>query len=237
MKKLFLTTLLITSFSCFSQTEYYSTNGKNRLTKTELDKEISKNKTKFEKIMKMEMFVSVKTLKTDEKKDSIIHFVSFDVKDSNSVKSPLSDYLNKPLPETKLTDFNGEEFSLTKLNGKPTLVNFWFTTCAPCIDEMPVLNKIYDKYKDNFNFIAVTFESKKKVDKFLKKHTYKFLQIVNAKEFTDKLGIEAYPVNLFIDKNGIVKFSENGIPYIADATGKTKLGDGEEFIKKLEKLK
>ncbi|RPD94282.1 TlpA family protein disulfide reductase [Aureibaculum marinum] len=102
---------------------------------------------------------------------------------------------------------------------------------------MPILNKIYDKHKSDYNFIAITYESKEKVDKFLKKHPYKFLQIVDANEFTNKLGLEAYPVNLFLDKNGIVKYAENGIPYKVNVTGKTEMGDGTEFLKKLEKLK
>lgn len=237
MKNLIFITFLITSLNCFSQTEYYSTNGKNRLTKTELDKKISKTKAKFEQIMKKEIFVGIKIKNTESKKDSIIHYISFDIKDSNNAKGPLSDYVGKQLPEMILTDLNGKEISLKELNRKPTLINFWFTACAPCIDEMPILNKIYEKYQDDYNFIAVTYESKDKVEKFLKKYPYKFLHIVDANMFTEKLGLKAYPVNLFLDKNGIVKFSENGIPYVQDETGKTEMGDGKEFIETLEKLK
>ncbi|MCB0473176.1 MAG: TlpA family protein disulfide reductase [Flavobacteriaceae bacterium] len=237
MKNLFLITFLITSLNCFSQTEYYSTNEKNRLTKTELDEKIAETKAKFEKLMKKEMFVGIKIKNTENKIDSIIHFISFDIKDSNTAKGPLSDYIGKQLPEMILTDLNGKKISMKELNGKPTLINFWFTACAPCIDEMPVLNKIYDRYKDDYNFIAVTYEPKDKVEKFLKKHSYKFLHIVDAKKLTDELELKAYPVNLFLDKNGIVKFSENGIPYIKDETGKTEMGDGKEFVEKLENLK
>jgi cytochrome c biogenesis protein CcmG/thiol:disulfide interchange protein DsbE len=237
MKNLLLITFLITSLNCFSQTEYYSTNGINRLTKTELDGKITETKAKFEKVMKKEMFVGVKTKNTENKKDSIIHFVNFDIKDSNIAKGPLSDYIGKQLPEMILTDLNGKKISFKELNGKPTLINFWFTACAPCIDEMPVLNKIYDKYKEDYNFIAVTFEPKDKVLNFLKKNPYKFLHIVDARKFTNELGLEAYPINLFLDKSGVVKYSTNGIPYEQDETGKTEMGNGKEFIEKLEQLK
>ena len=57
-------------------------------------------------------------------------------------------------------------FSSDQLIGKPTMINFWFTRCAPCIDEMPVLNKIKEKYKDDFNFIAITYEKKEDVEKY-----------------------------------------------------------------------
>ena len=237
MKKLILATFLITALNCFSQTEYYSTNGKNRLTKAELDLKTSELKTKYKKISNKEAFVKFNIDNTETKTDSIIHFVKFEIKDTNAFKGPLSEYVGKKLPEMILTDINGKKIPINKLNGKPTLINFWFTACAPCIDEMPILNKIYDEYKEKYNFIAVTYESQKQVDKFLKKHLYKFLHIVDAREFTDKLQLKSYPVNLFLDKNGIVIYSEYGIPYERGENGKLKIGDGKDFIKKLEKLK
>jgi thiol-disulfide isomerase/thioredoxin len=236
MKKLILTTFLITTLNCFSQKEYYSTNGKNRLTKEELDLKTSELKTKYEKISNKEVFVGFNIDNTETKTDSIISFGKFEIKDTNTFKGPLSEYIGKKLPEMILTVINGKKISINKLNGKPTLINFWFTACAPCIDEMPILNKIHDEYKEKYNFIAITFESQKQVDKFLKKYLYKFLHIVDAREFTDKLHLKSYPVNLFLDKNGIVKYSENGIPYEQDENGKIKIGDGKDFIKKLEKL-
>lgn len=237
MRNLLLISFLITSLNCFSQTEYYSTNGKNRLTRTELDLKIAETKAKFEKVMKKEMFVNLKTKNTENKKDSIIHFVNFDIKDASIEKGPLSNYIGKHLPEMDLTDLNGKRISFKELNGKPTLVNFWFTSCAPCIDEMPILNKIYEKYKEDYNFVAVTFEPKEKVLMFIDKHTYKFLHIVDARKFTDELSIQSYPVNLFLDKNGVVRFSKNGIPYLIDKTRKTEMGDGKDFIEILEQLK
>jgi thiol-disulfide isomerase/thioredoxin len=237
MRNLLLIALLITSLNSFSQTEYYSTNGKNRLTRTELDSKIAETKAKFEKVMKKEMFVNLKTKNTVNKKDSIIHFVNFDIKDASFERGPLSNYIGKQLPDMYLTDLNGKKISLKELNGKPTLVNFWFTSCAPCIDEMPILNKIYEKYKEDYNFVAVTFEPQDKVLKFLDKHKYKFLHIVDSRKFTDELGIQSYPVNLFLDKNGVVRYSRNGIPYLINETGKSEMGDGKDFIEKLEQLK
>jgi thiol-disulfide isomerase/thioredoxin len=237
MKLAFLILSLTIYSACYAQTDYYSTNGKNRLTKSELDVKISESKVKFEKIMQKEMFVGIKTKSKEVKQDSIIHFVSFDIKDSNTTQGPMSNLINNKLPEMTMKSSTGEEIGLISLNGKPTLINFWYTACAPCIDEMPVLNKIYEKYKEEYNFIAVTYEAKEKVDKFLKKHPYKFLHIVDAKEFTDKLEIKIYPLNLILDKNGLVKYAENGIPYVLNVNGESNIGDGRELIEKLEKLK
>ena len=237
MKNLLFLTIFTISINCFSQTDYYSTNGKNRLTKTELDKKVSEMKSKIEKVMKDEIFISLKTQKSERKNDSIIHFISFDIKDSNTVKEPLTEFINKVLPKTELTGLNDKENSLPILNGKPTLINFWFTKCAPCIDEIPVLNKIKEKYKDDFNFIAITYNTKEDVEKFLEKHPFDFEHLINAKDFTELLGIQAYPMNLFLDKNGILKYVKGGIPYESKEGEELKMGEGNEIIEIIEKLK
>jgi thiol-disulfide isomerase/thioredoxin len=133
------------------------------------------------------------------------------------------------------TTLDGKQISLNDLKGKPTLVNLWFTSCAPCIEEMPVLNEIKTKYGEKFNFLSITFDSEIMVKKFLEKHKFEFAHIVNSKKLTEKLGFEGYPVNLFLDKNGIVKIIEGNVNYkLVD--GKLKIGDGMEFIQILEKL-
>ncbi len=233
MKLIALTLSIITSFTCLSQTEYFSTDGNNRFTASEFGKVISKKKELWQKDIGQEITVFARTTKTEKKKDSIIHFVNLDMQ----MPGPLNEYVNKKLPEITLTDIDGKEFSINTLNGKPTLINFWFTNCKSCIDEMPVLNKIYDNYKEQFNFVAITYENKEKTDAFLKKHPYKFLHIVNAKNLTDQLNLKIYPTNLFLDKNGIVKFTEYGIPYEQHPGKELQIGNGKSFINKLDQLK
>lgn len=117
------------------------------------------------------------------------------------------------------------------------MINFWFTKCAPCIDEMPILNKIAEKFKNDFNFIAITYENEKDVKKFLKKHPFNFKHLIDAKEFTDFLGMKAYPMNLFLDKNGVLKYVKGGVPYESKEGEELKIGEGNEIIEIIEKLK
>ena len=49
------------------------------------------------------------------------------------------------------------------------------------------------------------------------------------------MGFEGYPVNLFLDKNGVVKIIKGNVNYEI-VNGKAKMGDGMEFIQILEKL-
>ena len=241
MKHLITTLFFLIFITSFSQTIYYTTNGKNRITDTEVNKMLTEQVKKMSEVLGKQLYGSLTVTETETKKDSIISRVTFafsDKKSENSINSgPLSDYKNKVFPKFDLSTLMDKSFNSEKLIGKPTMINFWFTRCAPCIDEMPVLNKIKEKYKDNFNFIAITYEKKEDVEKFLKKYSFDFEHLVDAKDFTDELGIQAYPMNLFLDKNGVLKYVKRGIPYEMKGAEELKMGQGNEIIEIIEKLK
>ena len=116
------------------------------------------------------------------------------------------------------------------------MINLWFTSCSPCIEEMPVLNELKSKYGEKFNFLAITYDSESKVKALLEKHKFEFTHIVNSKKLTTKLGFNGYPINLFLDKNGVVKIIEGNVPIYENEVGEITMSDGIEFIQILEKL-
>lgn len=64
--------------------------------------------------------------------------------------------VNFPAPELTLTDIQGVSRSLADYRGQVVLVNLWATWCAPCKEEMPVLQTFYDDYRDQgFVVIAI----------------------------------------------------------------------------------
>ncbi|WP_047419097.1 TlpA disulfide reductase family protein [Cellulophaga sp. Hel_I_12] len=240
--RILMCTTFLWALNSFGQIEYYSTNGKNRLTKVELENQKQELKQKFGKISKQEIFVDIKIKNTETKKDSIIQTISFDIHDGKSRgggnKGYLAKLIGEKFPDFELKTLLGEKFSASQLNGKPTMINFWFTKCAPCIDEMPVLNTIYDQYKNDINFVAITYESKETVSAFLKKYPFKFKHLVDAQSFTDSLELKAYPLNLFLDANGVLQYIENGIAYVMkEGEEGMKMGDGKDILAILEKLK
>jgi len=167
--------------------------------------------------------------------DSLIKTFEFEIKLGVKKHRGIYSYVNKRLPELPLTAMDGRKIELSQFKGKPTLINFWFTTCHPCVDEIPVLNKIQRKYKGKVHFISITFNTKDQVTKFLKSHTYDFTKIVGAQNFINLLKIHSFPINVFLDKNGIVKRVENGIPYNMK-NGKLVMGTGKQFEKYLNVL-
>lgn len=174
-----------------------------------------------------------------QRNDSIVYKYAWHFTDSP--KKTIKDLelkktiIGQEYPIENETTLSGKTISLNDLKGKPTLINLWFTNCAPCIDEMPVLNGLKEKYGEKFNFLSVTMDSETKVRKLLEKHPFDFEHIVNSKKLTTKLGFKGYPVNLFLDKNGVVKLIEGNVNYTYE-NGILKIGDGMEFIQILEKL-
>jgi len=244
MKKsiiLFLLTLII--FSCKNENpkEVYFKNGTTGkvLTKVEY-KEVKDGLIK--KMSSLSDNVTIDETFTDSivSIDSIIKIYKLNVNIGNpkgtekKEKEKIYSFLNKKFPSKILTTKNDEKIDLSKIN-KPTVLNFWFTSCKPCIDEMPILNKIKNKYQSQVDFIAITYEEKDKTIPFFKKHKFDYTQIIGEKEFVEQLGIQAFPKNIFIDKNGIIKIIEDGIPYISE-NGKIKMGEGKEFENNINKI-
>ena len=73
-----------------------------------------------------------------------------------------SSILGKPFPDFTVTDTEGNTFTLSEAldNHEAVLINFWATWCSPCKNEFPLLNKVYQAYKDKVAFIALSKEKK-----------------------------------------------------------------------------
>lgn len=100
---------------------------------------------------------------------------------------------------------------------------------------MPYLNQLKEKYKDQVNFVSITINSKNEVEKFLEKRTFNFTHIIDEKTFLKKKNIPQYPINIFLDKNGIVKNVEGNISMIKNEDG-TISADLESFEANIKKL-
>jgi peroxiredoxin len=118
-----------------------------------------------------------------------------------------------PFPDFTLTDLSGTTHTSESIKGKVVVINLWFTACAPCIHEMPELNKIVDAYKEieDVLFLAFALDPKPLVDEFLKKHKFDYNIIPESQEYiTKKLNPPGYPTHIVLDKNLNVVFLFSG---------------------------
>jgi peroxiredoxin len=121
-------------------------------------------------------------------------------------ENALSSMLNKPAPQFELKDLQGKNWSLKELRGKIVVLNFWFTSCAPCVAEIPELNKlVQDYYGKDVVFIALTYSTKEQVTAFLKKRPFNYKQLTNSKEVDKMYNIPLWPTSIVIDQSGTIR--------------------------------
>lgn len=109
-------------------------------------------------------------------------------------------------PDFELISLDGTSISSKDIEGKIVLFNFWFTSCRPCIQEMPELNKLVEEFKDSgIVFIAPTFNDSEQVQKFLKRFDFSYDIIPDVKNFCLELNIRNYPTHFVINKEGIIE--------------------------------
>lgn len=134
------------------------------------------------------------------------------LKINKTFKENIYDFIGKELPKFELMLLNGKILNSESLKGKPTLINFWFSNCAPCIEEMPLLNEIKSTFGDEVNFISITYQNLNEVSEFLKKFDFNFMHLVNSKEYLKQFGTFGYPKTLILDKNLVITEIEKMIP-------------------------
>jgi len=107
----------------------------------------------------------------------------------------------------RLKDLSGKSVSLESYRGKVVLLNFWATWCAPCVAEMPALERLYKTHKDKgFEVVAVTVDpasSKEDIEKFVEKNGLTFAVLLDPDiALPPEYGVTAFPESFFIDKEG-----------------------------------
>lgn len=150
----------------------------------------------------------------------------------------LTTFAGKPLPPFSLVDLQGNLVSSKSLQGKPLVINMWFTTCGPCIAEMPTLNRIQREYAySGVVFLAMTFESQQKVQAFLRKKSFTFQHIAGATQYCRQFET-GYPFTIFVGRDGLIKCILGGIETAkADSvTGKPSTANDKEFYAALKQV-
>lgn len=103
-----------------------------------------------------------------------------------------------------LTDLQGKNWTLRSLQGKVVLVNFWATWCPPCRKEMPDLDALYQRFKDQgLVILAISDEAADKVKSYLaeKPVTYPIL-LDPGRKVNDLFRINGIPKSFVYDRNG-----------------------------------
>lgn len=107
----------------------------------------------------------------------------------------------------KLPNLNGTAISLSSLRGKVVFLNVWATWCAPCREEMPSIETLYEefsKYPD-FVVLAVSQDSagRSAVDSYVRRNGLKFNVLLDPQnEVGEAYDVSGIPETFIIDRSG-----------------------------------
>ena len=122
----------------------------------------------------------------------------------------------------RVPDFSGLDIdgNLIEANysDELTLLNFWFTNCPPCVEEIPYLNLLESKYRNKLKIISLCRDSEPVIQDFVKKYPINYVVIPDAQEIIDhtfqmKWG---YPKSILIGLDGRVIAMTRGFLGIED---------------------
>ena len=113
-------------------------------------------------------------------------------------------------PDFTVQDSSDGVWSLSDFRGKPVVLNFWSSTCPPCMEEMPLFQKYWEACGDQVEFMIVnltdgyndTFASAMEV---VTENEYMFPVYFDIEsQGAIAYNIRSIPVTFFIDRNGVI---------------------------------
>jgi len=108
---------------------------------------------------------------------------------------------------------SGENVRLSEHVGEVVMINFWASWCAPCREEMPLLDDLHEKYRDlGFTILGVNLDEKRQdAEKILKKIPVGFPVLFDPKSEISRLySVKAMPTTILIDRDGNVRALHKG---------------------------
>ncbi|GIW08433.1 MAG: hypothetical protein KatS3mg060_3238 [Dehalococcoidia bacterium] len=111
-------------------------------------------------------------------------------------------------PEFSLPTLDGRTVSLASLKGKPVLLNFWATWCAPCREEMPLIQRAAARYASSgLTVLAIDVqEGEALVQPFVDEFGLTFPVLLDKNgEVVSRYRVRGIPTTVFIDRGGIIQ--------------------------------
>ena len=146
----------------------------------------------------------------------------------NKVQQGPADYVE----QASFTSLKGDSVHVSDFKGKIVLIDFWETWCKPCIGSFSGIDKLTDKYPDDFVVLAVTpgfTDTAEDAKEFAANNDYDFTYLMDSNGLHKKLNVGVIPYKLFIDANG---------EFISSSQGSSgPEGDYKKIKKMIEKHK
>lgn len=120
-------------------------------------------------------------------------------------------------PDFTVENADGEAVSLSSMEGKPVVLNFWASWCPPCKSEMPDFQKAYETYGEEIQFMMVDLtdgsrETRETAGKFIEEQGFTFPVYYDVnQEGVYAFYVSAVPATYFIDEKGVIVAAGKGM--------------------------
>ena len=136
-------------------------------------------------------------------------------------------------PDFSFTSLDGKQMSLEDLQGKVVLLDFWATWCGPCVESVPELRLLHQKYSQNPSFVLISISVDRDEEvwrEFTQKYRMEWPQYRDKdRRIVRAFEVSSFPTYVIIDHEGIVRHRTVGL----DWSGSSGL---DNAIKKQMKL-
>lgn len=173
------------------------------------------------------VFIAVMVVSPNAKSWVLEQLVSMGLFRAEIKKEGIKD--NERATSFNFTNAAGVTASTGSLKGKVVFINFWASWCPPCRAEMPSLNELYKKLKDDNRFVFLFMnedEDKTKAKQYLQKKKFAIPLYSRIGDVPSEIFSGTLPTTIVVDKQGKVVLNHTGMAgYNSDA-----------FIKQLKDL-
>lgn len=137
--------------------------------------------------------------------------------------------VSEPAPDFTLKTLAGPNLRLEEYRGQVVLINFWASWCGPCRQEMPILDRLHQRYEDTgFAVLGVNVEGEASpAQKIVDKTKVTFPVLIDEGQLVSELyELEAMPSTVVVDRDGVVRYIHRGY----------KPGDEAKYVEVVKKL-
>lgn len=122
----------------------------------------------------------------------------------------------RQISEFRLPDLDGRERSIYEWSGRPLIINFWATWCAPCRREMPLLQSVQDEQsEDGLQIIGIALDTREDAQRFVTEKGVRYPILYGEHEaalIAESFGDDfvALPFSVFVAADGTIVALKSG---------------------------
>ena len=145
---------------------------------------------------------------------------------SNTKKVSEEVLVGNKVPDFTLKDIDGNPFTLSTIQDKYVIIDFWGSWCGPCISGIPRMKSLYEKYRNQLEIVGIACneESVAVWQDAVKQHGLPWINVYDDDRSPVNVlyGVMGFPTKIVMDSEGTILIREQG--------------EGDDFYKKVERV-